>query len=101
MACGNYPEDEPWFIAQLTAEAEHAALLLRNHPCLVWWTGDNENAVNGNDTMPEYPGRTAALKAIAPVLHRLDPMRRFCPPALTAATDIALKPPALRTTPTF
>lgn len=79
MACGNYPEDEPWFIAQLTAEAEHAALLLRNHPCLVWWTGDNENAVNGNDTMPEYPGRTAALKAIAPVLHRLDPMRRFLP----------------------
>lgn len=79
MACGNYPEDEPWFLAQLEQEAEHAARLLRNHPCLVWWTGDNENAVNGNDTMPEYPGRAAALKAIAPVLSKFDPMRRFLP----------------------
>lgn len=79
MACGHYPEDEPWFLNALQQEAEYAACYLRNHPCLIWWTGDNENAVRGNDQMSAYPGRTAAFKAIAPVLKKLDPTRRFLP----------------------
>ena len=79
MACGDYPEEEAWFVQALQKEAEAAALVLRNHPSLVWWNGDNENAVNGNEQMADYLGRTAALKAIGPVLKALDPARIFLP----------------------
>lgn len=79
MACGRYPEYEEWFQKALVKEAQYAALELRNHPCLAWWTGDNENAVCGNDKMPDYKGRTSAIKCILPVLKRLDPMRKFLP----------------------
>ena len=79
MACGDYPEEEEWFRQALRREAEFAALALRNHPSLVWWNGDNENAVEGNEQMKEYWGRTAALKAIGPVLKKLDPARIFLP----------------------
>ena len=79
MACGDYPENEDWFIQALQKEAEYAATALRNHPSLVWWNGDNENAVCGNEQMKEYWGRTSALKAIGPVLKKLDPARIFLP----------------------
>lgn len=79
MACGSYPEDEPWFLRQLSLEAESAAKRLRNHPCLLWWSGDNENAVRGSDLDPSYTGRRSALCAIAPVLQKFDPQRLFLP----------------------
>ena len=79
MACGVYPEDEAHFVELLNKEAEYAALKIRNHPCLVWWTGDNENAVNGNDKMSEYSGRISAHKGVAPILRKYDPRRRFLP----------------------
>ncbi len=79
MACGKYPEKEEWFIDELKREAEYAAKLIRNKPCLVWWTGDNENATAGNDTMPDYTGRASATYGIHPVLMNLDPMRDFLP----------------------
>lgn len=77
MACGNYPENDEAFLNQLSKEAEYAAVALRNHPSLVWWTGDNENAVDGSDSMCDYPGRIASHKAILPVLERLDHNREF------------------------
>jgi len=79
MACGNYPEEDDGFIGKLSLEAEEAAIALRNHPSLVWWSGDNENAVAGDENMPDYTGRRAALEGIAPILRRLDPNRRFLP----------------------
>lgn len=77
MACGHYPEEKAEFIAQLRKETEFAAYELRNHPCLVWWSGDNENAVWGHDLAEDYHGRTAIHQGILPVLSRLDPKRRF------------------------
>jgi len=79
MACGDYPEEDDVFIEQLKKEARAGALRLRNHACLAWWSGDNENAVEGNENMPDYHGRRAALEGIAPVLRVLDPSRRFLP----------------------
>lgn len=79
MACGTYPEDEDWFIEELRHEAEYAALTLRNKPSLVWWSGDNENAVHGNDEMQDYTGRKSAYRGIASVLYRLDFARPFLP----------------------
>jgi beta-mannosidase len=79
MACGAYPEEEAWFIEELRKEAEYVARLCRNQPCLVWWSGDNENAVKGCDTDEDYRGRRSAYLGIAPVIYRLDPCRRFLP----------------------
>ena len=77
MACGKYPEDDSDFLAQLKKEAEFAAIYLRNHPSLIWWTGDNENAVRGNDAKKQYRGRIASHHAIAPIMQRLDYNRPF------------------------
>jgi len=77
MACGQYPEDEQWFLDQLKCEAEYATDLLRNKACLVWWSGDNENAILGSDTDINYKGRASAYKAIAPVIYKKDYSRRF------------------------
>ena len=77
MACGQYPEDEQWFLDQLKCEAEYAVDLLRNKACLVWWSGDNENAIRGCDTDTNYTGRASAYKAIAPVIYKKDYNRRF------------------------
>ena len=77
MACGTYPETEADFREHIRKEAEFAAIYLRNHPCLVWWTGDNENAVSGDDTQSNYCGRISARQVIAPVLEKLDYSRRF------------------------
>lgn len=77
MACGHYPEEKEDFIAQLQKETEFAAYALRNHPSLVWWSGDNENAVWGSDEDEDYKGRRAIHEGIMPVLNRLDPKRRF------------------------
>ena len=79
MACGSYPEWDDDFLAHLRREAETAATRLRSHACLVWWTGDNENGMNGDEDMPDYGGRRSALRAIGPVLERMDPNRPFLP----------------------
>lgn len=77
MACGHYPEEDPAFIEQLKKETAFAAYTLRNHPCLVWWSGDNENAILGYDDAEDYQGRTAIHQGIMPILMKLDPRRRF------------------------
>ena len=79
MACGSYPEDEKWFIEALNKETEAAALRLRNHTCLAWWSGDNENAVRGNENTTNFKGYRAANYGILPILRRLDPQRYFLP----------------------
>lgn len=79
MACGSYPEKEEWFLRHLKNEAEYAAKLLKNKACLMWWSGDNENAVNGCNEDSDYRGRDSAYKAIAPVIYKRDPRREFLP----------------------
>lgn len=79
MACGTYPEKEQWFIEKLKVEAEYAVKYLRNHPCLVWWSGDNENATLGSDTMKDYRGRDSAIRGIAPAIYKHDWSRQFLP----------------------
>ena len=79
MACGIYPEKEDWFISHLQKETEYAAKRMRNQACLMWWSGDNENAVRGDDVMEDHPGRSAAMFGIQPVLAKFDPQRDFLP----------------------
>ena len=70
MACGQYPEKEDWFINELLLESEYAVKLMRNHPCLAWFHGDNENAVDGCDTAADYIGRSSALNGIYPSIYK-------------------------------
>ena len=79
MACGEYPEEEDWFIEQLRLETAYAAKALRNHPSFMWYHGDNENAVRGCDTDKNYAGRRAAYVGMLPVLNKLDYTRRLLP----------------------
>lgn len=79
MACGTYPEKEQWFLDALAQETKAAALRLRNHACLAWWSGDNENAVHGNENKTDFDGYTAATYGILPTLREYDPMRYFLP----------------------
>ena len=79
MACGSYPEEEDWFIEELKKEAEFGVKLLRNHPSFMWYSGDNENGIDGADCLEDYRGRRAAYKASAPAVYKYDPCRRFLP----------------------
>ena len=79
MACGSYPEEEEWFIDALRREARAAALRLRNHACLAFWSGDNENAEWGNENIVDFPGYRSATYGIEPVVSALDPERYFFP----------------------
>ena len=55
MACAWYPEDDPDFIEVMRAEIPAAIRMLRNHPSLVWWSGDNENGMNHDADDPHFP----------------------------------------------
>lgn len=79
MACGTYPEKEEWFINELKQETKAAAIRLRNHACLAWWSGDNENAVHGSENRRDFDGYLAATYGIEPVLKLYDPQRYFLP----------------------
>lgn len=79
MACGQYPEDKPEFIAELRKEAEAATKRISNHPSLAWWNGDNENSFDGRLDLEDYRGRKAAGLGSEPMIRRYDPYRRFMP----------------------
>ena len=79
MACGSYPEEEEWFIKALNREATAAALRLRNHACLTFWSGDNENAEFGSENLTDFPGYRSATYGIEPIITKLDPERYFFP----------------------
>ena len=70
MACGQYPEKEEWFIKELLLESEYAVKFMRNHPCLAWFHGDNENAADGSDIAQDYTGRSSALNGIYPSIYK-------------------------------
>lgn len=77
MACGDYPDNEKWFLKQLCKEAEYATRLIRNKACLVWWCGDNENSTCNRLIDRKYQGRNAAFKATAPIVYKNDPYHEF------------------------
>ncbi|MBE9918100.1 hypothetical protein G8C92_29305 [Paenibacillus donghaensis] len=79
MACGTYPEADEQWTDSLTVEIEGAVRSLRNHPSLVWWNGDNENGMSGNEEDTDYPGRSIAERITGRLCAELDPSRPFQP----------------------
>lgn len=79
MACGEYPESEEWFINELLLESEYAVKLMRNHPSLAWFHGDNENATHGSDLLPDYMGKRSAYDGIFPSVYKYSKNVPFLP----------------------
>jgi len=79
MACGTYPEEDAQWMASLAAESEGVIRALRNHPSLVWWNGDNENGMSGNEDDPAYIGRAITERVTGRLCAELDPLRPFLP----------------------
>jgi len=79
MACGTYPEEDVEWTSSLALETEGAIRSLRNHPSLVWWNGDNENGMFGNEEDPDYIGRAIAERITGRLCAELDPLRPFLP----------------------
>ena len=79
MACGEYPESEEWFISELLLESEYAVKMLRNHPSLAWFHGDNENATHGSDLQADYTGKRSAYDGIFPSVYRYSRNIPFLP----------------------
>lgn len=79
MACGSYPENDAKFCENMKKEAEYITVRLRNHPSLIWWSGDNENAADSSDNMTKYPGRYIVRKIIEPIVRKNDSGRYFFP----------------------
>jgi beta-mannosidase len=79
MACGAYPADDADFMAKLRVEIPAAVRLLRNHPSLVWWAGDNENGMHHDFDDAKAPYAVIAAQISGPACRDLDPSRTFLP----------------------
>lgn len=79
MACGQYPEEDPQFFENIRQEFPAAIRMLRNHPSLVWWYGDNENRMWCGDDHPAQWGEVLNTRVTIPALRELDPSRPFFP----------------------
>lgn len=82
LACARYPDDEPAFVAGMAAEARQIIRRLRNHPCLAWWAGDNENSMTQDFDDPVAWGLAIWEDALLPALVELEKTRPWfysCP----------------------
>ncbi len=79
LACAEFPEQDPDFLRKIAYETPLAITALRNHPAIVWWAGDNENAMHYDWDDPRAPGVTLMREVFYPALDRLDPSRPFRP----------------------
>lgn len=86
FACSEYPDMLDWFVDNIRDEAEKAVTMLRNHPSIVLWCGNNENdwicgyygrGVDGK--MMPFPGCKVYHEVLPDVCSRLDPTRPYWP----------------------
>ena len=76
MACAHYPDDDPSFTDPLKHEFASAIRMLRNHPSLVFWCGDNELGQH-HDPTEDWCFKKFHEQVTAPLVKNLDPSRPF------------------------
>lgn len=81
FACGEYPEEE-WFMKNVEKEANHIIKLLRNHPAIVLWCGNNECEYLFCNEYPEkHPdemrGTPIFRDLLSDICNRLDDSRPY------------------------
>lgn len=81
FACALYPQ-VPEFFEKVRKEAETLIPLLRNHPSLVLWAGNNEVDYSYSVALPKQnPNRTDKIsrEVLASACSRMDPWRDYLP----------------------
>lgn len=81
MACGIYPQDSE-FRRRIAAEARKVVQRLRQHPCIVLWSGDNEcdNVYLWSSGGKRDPNTNVLTRKVLPqVLREEDPTRPYLP----------------------
>lgn len=82
-SCASYPDHLESFQKEAQREAEQAVLMLRNHPCIVLWCGNNENNWGfhswWNKGDPIYLGNYLYKQIFPEVVSRLDPTCPYRP----------------------
>jgi beta-mannosidase len=76
LACADYPEDDPEFMGVLRIEFAVAIRLLRQHPSLAFWSGNNELGMN-SDPASDFSGKKIGLEISGPLCQELDPGRPY------------------------
>ncbi len=88
LTVANYPANDRDFYAQMRAEAEQIVPLLRHHPSIALWCGDNETVWVFAEYARRYPepvntlGNEFCTVLFPELCHRLDPHRPYwasCP----------------------
>jgi beta-mannosidase len=95
MACGVYPTDEE-FKRVIHDEAVKVIRLLRQHPSIVLWSGDNEcDAGIFWDGFGRNPNQNRITREVLPdAVYSEDPARAFLPSSPYVDEDAAKVPPA-------
>ena len=58
FACSDVPDDDPDFVMSVIPEFEYQVRRLRNHPCIVHWSGGNE-IIGSLGTLAQYGDKIA------------------------------------------
>lgn len=77
ISCGDYPYEDPHFRAQIAAEMRYAMRRLRNHPSLIFWSGNNENCSDFDWDDPAVKTNAITEEVLLPIARELDPARVF------------------------
>lgn len=100
MGCASYPQND-LFQQKIAKEVEIIVKMLRQHPCIALWAGDNECDVATAywEIAKGDPGENRITrKTIPDVLKRVDPWRDFLPsspyvsPGVYASGDVRRMP---------
>lgn len=77
FSCSQYPQDDI-FLREVAIEVEHVVKMLRSHPCLAIWSGDNEcDALY--DSPQEAQKNRINRQLIPALLKQLDPQTPYVP----------------------
>jgi len=97
FACGLYPDSDPRFHAAVRAEAEAVVRMLRHHPSIVLWSGNNENLQRFRSrpgpqgkvpVLPPDSGGWRLYNQVLPdVCRALDPCRPYWPGSPAGGED--------------
>lgn len=86
FACSEYPDDQAWFMDSVREEAIKIVRLLRNHPSIALWCGNNENDwiygynERGKDgKCSDFFGRRIYHELLPEICATLDPERPYWP----------------------
>lgn len=81
FSCSCYPGFNPAFCREVRREAEIAVTMLRNHPSIVTWCGNNEidGIMWGHGYGTNFPGHNIFHEILPDVCRQLDPTRPYRP----------------------